>query len=134
MTRPGGVELVDGPAAGRYSARRAPWFLRAVVDRTNGTRDLLDQLDDRPVPGEAVHVYEAEPGSLWDPDMIRRVQHVIICPPPGARGVYRHRPDVDGETLRETSAWRAWCRSQPIPVPTLDGVDLTPREAGEVRP
>lgn len=133
MTRRGGVELVDGPAAGRYAVRRAPWFLRAVVDE-HGGRDLLDQLYDGPVPTETVHVYEAEAGSLWDADTFMRTQHVIVCPPPGARGVYHHRPDVDGETLRETSAWRAWCRAQPIPVPTLDGVDLTPRAAGEVRP
>jgi len=112
MTSPtrGSVVLLDGPAAGRYSVRRAPYFLRAVIAR-DGRLDLLDQLHDEPRPVERVHVYEAA-GPLWSAEAERRAG-TIICPPPGASGEYRHRPDVDGEQLRETEAWREWCRSQP---------------------
>ncbi len=133
MTRSkGGVVLVDGPAAGTYSVRRAPYFLRAVMNNRSGTRDLLDQLNDEPRPIEAVYVYEAEPGSLWDPDMLARTG-TFICPPPGAHGRYHHRADVDGEQLRTTAAWRAWARAQPAPAELLDGITLERREA-EVAP
>lgn len=123
----GGVVLEDGPAAGRYSIRRAPYFLRAVVDRRSGRIDLLDQLNDDPMPTEAVHVYEAS-GPLFDPDTLARTG-TFLCPPPGASGTYRHRADVDGEALRETAAWRAWARAEPVPDgrTLLDGVTLEAR-------
>jgi len=108
----GGVVLADGPAAGHYSIRRAPHFLRAV--RFETVQDVLDQLNDTPRLGETVYVYELDTSEPWfDPESFERATLAIICPPPGARGTYRHRADVDGETLRETEAWRAWCRAQP---------------------
>lgn len=127
MTRAkGGVVLEDGPCAGTYSVRRAPHFLRAV--RFEAKQDLLDQLDDEPRLGERVYVYEAIPGTIFDPDTLARTG-TFLCPPPGASGRYRHRPDVDGEALRTTAAWRAWARAQPAPIALLDGVTLERREA-----
>lgn len=110
MSGRGGVVLLDGPAAGRYGVRRAPHFLRAVVARSDGRVDLLDQLHDEPRPIEDVHVYEAT-GPTWDAESSAR-RGTFLCPPPGASGEYRHRPDVDGETVRTTAAWRAWARAQ----------------------
>lgn len=127
----GGVVLEDGPAVGRYSVRRAPYFLRAVVNRATGARDLLDQLEDQPMPGEAVHVYEAI-GHLFDPDLLARTG-TFLCPRPGASGTYRHRADVDGEQLREAAAWRAWARAQPVDRDLFDGATLELIPAGEVR-
>lgn len=128
MTRSkGGMVLEDGPAAGTYSAMRAPHYLRAVVSRSDGRVDLLDMLFDDPRPIEDVFVYEAEPGSIFDPDTLARTG-TFICPRPGASGRYRHRADVDGEALRTTGAWRAWARAQPATVPLLDGVTLERRE------
>lgn len=128
MTRAkGGIVLEDGPAAGIYSARRAPHFLRAVVARSDGRVDLLDQLYDEPRPIEDVFVYEAEPGSVFDPDTLARTG-TFLCPPPGASGRYHYRADVDGEELRTTAAWRAWARAQPASVPLLDGITLERRE------
>jgi len=124
----GGVVLEDGPAAGTYSVRRAPYFLRAVVSRSDARVDLLDQLYDEPRAIEAVHVYEAIPGTIWDPDTLARTG-TFLCPPPAASGRYRHRADVDGEQLRMTAAWRAWARAQPAPVELLDGVTLERHEA-----
>lgn len=120
MTRrtQGGMVLEDGACAGRYSTTRAPHFLRAVID-ADGHVDLLDQLVDVPTPRETVHVYQAVPGTIVDPDGYRRMG-IIVCPPPGASGRYRHRADVDGELLRDTAAWRAWALSQPAPYPLLD--------------
>jgi hypothetical protein len=127
MTRAkGGIVLEDGPGAGTYSTRRAPYFLRAVVDRKTGRVDLLDQLNDQPMPSEVVHVYEAEPGSIWDPDTLARTG-TFLCPPPGASGRYHHRADVDGERVRTTEDWRKWARAEPAKVPTLDGITLEPR-------
>jgi hypothetical protein len=123
----GGLVLEDGPAAGRYTVRRAPHFLRAVVHDISGQRDLLDQLNDEPTPNEDVFVYEAVPGTIFDPDTLARTG-TFLCPPPAASGRYRHRADVDGETLRTTEAWRAWARVQPATVALLDGVTLERRE------
>lgn len=102
------VRLLDGPAQGKYNLRRAPIWLRAVVD-ASGHRDVLDQLHDEPLPAERVHVYLATgPTFGLRPD-------IIVCPPPGASGEYRLLPDVDGEALRETTAWREWVTAQPLP-------------------
>ncbi|MBA3875593.1 MAG: hypothetical protein C0498_01430 [Anaerolinea sp.] len=131
MTRSkGGVVLLDGPAAGRYSVGRAPHWLRAVVSRTDGTRDLLDQLHDTPRPVEAVYVYETA-GPTWSAESAR-LMGMIICPPPGAMGEYRHRADVDGEALRETAAWRSWCRAQPLDHESYDPLTGRTVPAGEV--
>jgi hypothetical protein len=131
MKAKGGVVLADGPAAGRYSVRRAPHFLRAV--RFENVQDVLDQLNDEPRLGEKVYVYELDASEPhFDPDVWARTHNAFICPTPGASGTYRHRPDVDAEALRETSSWRAWCRAQQVAVPLVDGVTLEP--VGEARP
>jgi hypothetical protein len=110
--------LLDGPAGPiDLALRRAPIFLRVVVDRRSGKVDALDQLDDVPMPGEAVHVYEAVPGTTF---AFRSDVFVCVRGPGGMRqaatalGDYRHRLDVDGESVRETDAWRAWCLAQPL--------------------
>jgi hypothetical protein len=123
----GAMVLDDGRARGRYSTRRAPFFIRAVVSKVDGKVDLLDQLADTPNDDEVVHVYQAS-GPLFCPDTMARTGFAIICPPPGASGTYRHRADVDGEQLRTTDAWRAWCRAQDVDRPMLDGETLQPRE------
>lgn len=100
--------FLDGPAAGvSLSHARAPHFLRVV---SNGTSwDLLDRLDDAPRPDEIVYVYEQVPNTH-----LGRV-HISGGPSSGwfASADYRYRPDVDGEQLRETAAWRAWASAQP---------------------
>ena len=111
------VRLLDGPAAGAsLGLRRVPLFLRVVIHRETGKVDALDQLYDEPLNAEAIHVYQGVHGTL----MALRGD-IIVCVR-GADGMqqaatgsgdYRHRPDVDGETVRETAAWRAWCLAQP---------------------
>lgn len=55
------INFLDGPAKGTVlELRRAPLLLRVVIDRTTGEVDALDQLEDVPRLGEAVHVYHRQ--------------------------------------------------------------------------
>jgi hypothetical protein len=104
-------QLLDGPAGPTLLFnQRSPRFLRVVVDE-NGQVDCLDQLIDAPAEGEQILVYEVVQGSGGD------YAHVTLDRPKRCVRVplssYRHRPDVDGETVRETDAWQAWCYAQP---------------------
>lgn len=100
----------DGPARGaRLSLGRSPILLRVVIDRT-GTVDALDQVDDTPRPGEAIHVYvlAEKPG----------VCHIDYRDTQGRRrgewrstGTYHLAPiQPEDAVLRDTARWQAWCR------------------------
>lgn len=106
----------DGPARGYAPILgRAPRFLRVVYDarRTDGQHtgrhwDVLDQVDDEPREGELIFVYRlaGAPGYVCGRGR-------------GGSGLvaeYVHVPEVDGESVRETAAWRAWAQSQAPPV------------------
>lgn len=104
--------FLDGPAAGvGLNLRHAPRFLRVVQNiEFAGLFDALDQPGDEPLLGERVHVYEMVSGSFGC---------AFICGRGGGGpvgryewGVYTHRPDVDGEPLRDTQKWRTWEVSQ----------------------
>ena len=98
--------FLDGPAGPTSLANgRSPVFLRVVIDPA-GKVDCLDQLEDTPAKDETIHLYELVPGTDHGRAlvMLARPRRCVWM----ASGDYRHRPDVDGETLRETSAWRAW--------------------------
>ena len=105
------IRFLDGPADGtELNLRRAPRFLRVVI-APGGRVDALDMLDDVAKPEEAIHVYQGDVATLHAlPDDI----FVCTSGPAGMRqiggagGDYRHRADVDGETVRDTVAWRAW--------------------------
>lgn len=52
------IQFIDGPAKGTtLDLRRAPVFLRVVIDPVGDVFDALDQLDDVPKPHESIHVY-----------------------------------------------------------------------------
>lgn len=103
------IRLLDGPAAGAYAARRAPVFLRAVVDPQAVRGDVLDQLDDRPNPNEVVHVYRLVPGTRHGTVFVRLAGRGCV---ESATGDYRYQALVDGEQLRDADAWRAWAEEQ----------------------
>lgn len=113
------MRLCYGPAAGTYVAARAPAFVRAVVDE-GGKRDVLDQLDDAPRQDERVYVYELIAGTGSGTAIVCGRGFSIDM----ALGDYRHRADVDGEQLRETEAWRAWCLEERDRRPELAGYTL----------
>jgi hypothetical protein len=97
------IEFRGGPASHRGLAlERAPLFLRAVVGPDRSI-DGLDQPDDAPEPGEQIYVYERTE--------YRGRVHINL----GRKGAiwthsatYRWRDDIDGETVRDNAAWRAW--------------------------
>ena len=99
------LNLLDGPAQGNYMGKRAPLFLRAVTTDVAGATvaDVLDQLTDTPAPTERVHVYKLE-GAAGMVHLNRGGKGSGFY----ATGSYRHLPDVDGEALRDTAAWRQW--------------------------
>lgn len=101
------LTLRDGPVKGTFMCRRAPMYVRAVINH-NGNADVLDQLDDEPRPMEKVHVYR----------LVTEVGRVHINSRSGrgfyALAEYEHMPEVDGEELRDGYSWRAWAMQQPI--------------------
>jgi hypothetical protein len=104
-------QILDGPCGPTLLFnQRSPRFLRLVVD-DKGELDCLDQLVDTPADGEAIHVYERVLGGEGEYGIVTldRPKRCIRVP----LSSYRHRPDVDGETVRETDAWQAWCYAQP---------------------
>lgn len=83
--------------------KRAPQYLRGVVS-PSGKLDVLDQLEDVPAPREKVYVYERVGGwSSYHVRMTGRGSGFYVV------AEYGYREDVDGEQLRDTEAWQAWC-------------------------
>lgn len=97
------IQLRGGPAAGAYAVQRAPFWLRAVVDRGSGATDVLNELDDAPKPTEAVSIYVkiADEGMVHANRGGRRSGFYAVA-------TYDHVSDVDGEGLREQATWRDW--------------------------
>ena len=99
----------DGPAADvALELCRAPLLLRAVQSK-KGEWDALDQLKDEPTEDEVVVVYRrsSEPfvvhfsfrnGRGRDGKSILNATYQMVEGQP------------DDATLRDTKAWRAWCR------------------------
>lgn len=110
------LTLNDGPAKGSYLVKRAPMYLRAVVN-INGKADVLDQLDDSPRPRERVYVYHLVTGvgsvHLHMSGSARRASGFYVM------AGYEYMPDVDGEAVRYTAAWQAWVREQ-LPTETVN--------------
>lgn len=103
------IRLVDGPAEGGYAVKRAPLFLRAVVHRGTNAKDVLDQLADTPAPDELVSVYRRA-GEAGAAIVCGRGPRAVSGT--FATGEYHHMPEVDGEALRDNTAWQAWATEQ----------------------
>ena len=95
------LTLVGGPCEGRYMAKRAPMYLRAVISDQDG-KNVLDQLADEPEPFEWVSVYQRTEyrGNMH----IRATKGSGFYP----MATYEYLEDVDGQSLRETPVWREW--------------------------
>jgi hypothetical protein len=99
------IELLDGPAKGTFTVRRAPVYLRATISKLDGRRDVLDQLEDEPLRYEDVYVYRLDRGT-----------HGVVYVRPGGcfeSGLYRLvEPQPDQRDVRANAAWRAWVDEQ----------------------
>lgn len=102
------ITLLGGAAAGSYAVRRAPLFLRATVTQ-DGDRDVLDQIDDKPVWGERIHIYVrvTKAGTV----------HINMGRRPGtgfyATGSYLPVDGVDNaDSLRDNQVWQVWAQLQ----------------------
>ncbi len=125
------LTLKDGPVAGTYLVKRAPLFLRAVIDAKTNEKDVLDALDDTPKDSEDVFVYQriGEAG----------VVHLLMSPRSRsgfyAMAEYKLRDDIDGRLVRATESWRAWVASQvPEPVNLETGVIETDVQVERAEP
>jgi hypothetical protein len=102
------LKLLDGPVAGIYLVKRAPLFLRGVIDAKTNEKDVLDDLEDTPKDSEDVFVYECQGEAGWI--------HLLMSPRSKsgfyAFGEYKLRDDIDGRLIRTTESWRAWVASQ----------------------
>ena len=99
------ISLRDGPAKGAYLVKRAPYYLRAVVDRVTGKADVLNELADVPSFNERVYIYKA----VTEPHLV----HVNFGSARRGTGFYmsahyKYMPGVDGEGLRDRDSWRKW--------------------------
>ena len=101
--------LKDGPAAGSYMALRAPLYLRAVVGPKD-TPDVLNELEDSPGPREWVSVYRQVSMSGQVRLRLSRPSRCVLV----TMCEYEHLPDIDGQALRDTDAWREWVLAQPV--------------------
>lgn len=109
------IHLHGGPCEGVYAVKRAPMYLRAVRNRgatkavPGSGMDVLDQLDDTPDADEDIYVYRIRSGTEGHVHLNMGSRGTGFY----ALGEYDFLPDVEGEPLRATEAWRAWAESQP---------------------
>lgn len=108
------ISLEGGPGEGAYAVKRAPKFLRAVLNTLTGEKDVLDQLSDTPGDNEEVWVYKLE-GEAGIVHLNRGKGQSGFY----ATGTYRYVDDVRGVDVRETMAWRRWVADQ-LPELTID--------------
>ena len=105
------VVLMDGHCKGSYMVKRAPDFLRAVLDQ-DGETDLLDLVKDIPKATEKIYVYKLVPDT-------RGIVHLDARGKDGKKitgwyaiGEYKHIPEIEGEQFRDNLKWQDWVRSQ----------------------
>lgn len=101
------IQLVDGPCKGVYPVRRAPIFLRGIVNTDTSEKDVLDQLHDTPADNEEVCVYKIE-GEAGLVHLNRGKGRSGFY----ATGTYHHQSEVVGADLRDTMRWRRWVADQ----------------------
>ena len=100
------LQLLDGPCEGVYYVKRAPLFLRAVIDKSSGEKDVLDLIEDTPRNSESIHIYERKGSSGWVHIHGKKIHGFY------ALGDYRFLPEIVGENFRDNLAWQKWATEQ----------------------
>lgn len=104
------TEFQDGPAQGHHLLlKRAPLYLRVVSG--SGDWDALDQLADTPDDQETIYAYERV-GKAGNCHLRYggRDRHLSGFYVMASYRLVSEQPS-DAE-MRDTAAWRAWCRMQ----------------------
>jgi hypothetical protein len=97
------LTLNDGPCKGTFMVKRAPVFLRAVIDG-KGETDVLDQVEDMPKKDEKIYVYKRVGlENMCHIKMVKRSESGWY-----ALADYWQIKDVDGEQFRDNSQWQMW--------------------------
>ena len=102
------IRFTNGPAAGvpGLLLRRAPLYLRVVCH--DGKWDALDQLDDRPEPGETIYAYRLveQQGSVHinrgrrGSGFFVMATYTVVEPQPA------------DATMRNNACWREWAETK----------------------
>lgn len=106
------LKFLDGPAVGKVlCCARAPLFLRVVVGE-DGKIDALDQLDDKPLPSEKIHVYRMvnDEGTC----------HISYTDKQGRRrgrwerfsDYVLHEQQPNDVTVRQKAIWQSWALAE----------------------
>lgn len=103
--------VLDGREQHALTVRRAPPFVRFVVEPGGSPRDCLDQLDDEPKPGErvvAAKVMTEMPVHFKFSGKDKAKSGWYLC-------VHYNsvEPQPPEAVLRQTDLWWQWCLSQP---------------------
>lgn len=126
------IRFLDGPAEGAVlELRRAPVFLRVVIDRKTGETDALDQLDDQPRPTEAIRVYrrQGEPQGMFVRYSGRRDGCRSAYLISATYAVFAWQPA--DEVARDNQRWRKWAETAAKALetpPGSSGASHTPTE------
>lgn len=107
------IHFLDGPAKGvSLALRRAPEFLRVVLDHATWQLDALDQLDDEPKASESIYVYRLA-GDVGRGFFCRRGKGCLTFVEADYR-LFDVQPA--DEEVRDRERWQAWAMAQaPLP-------------------
>jgi hypothetical protein len=119
------IRFADGPAAEQLlMLRRAPLYMRVVFNTLKQEWDALDQLVDKPDPGDAIFVYRrvGEPSHAFI-DWTEKGRRCGGCFASASYSYVAEQPDE--AVVRNTEKWRDWCWAQvkksPEPAPASSG-------------
>ena len=116
------LTLNDGPCKGTFMVKRAPVFLRAVIDG-KGETDVLDQVEDMPKKNEKIYVYKRVGlENMCHIKMVKRSESGWY-----ALADYWYMPEVDGEQFRDNGEWQQWATVQMayMSIMEIEGKKLT---------
>lgn len=105
------ITFLDGPADKVLQLRRAPLYLRVVID-ASGEVDALDQLDDKPKANEKSFAYKRK-GPAGSYHLLVRGEHSRTCGGWWASGNYEVcDPQPSEDVMRDNAQWREWATQQ----------------------
>lgn len=110
------MKFLGGPAAGKFlRLRRAPYFLRVVIDPEGGI-DALDQLNDQARNEEVIYVYrlagKVTRGIACSRGCVGSGCHVFLSAEYEWYGGRNAGPVPADSVLRDNAAWAQWAERE----------------------